>query len=66
MTYLEYPKTDKQALEYAKQVAENKGDKRHAIRLAPNNPFGITHAICCEEELQDYLQNGCELIKEDL
>ena len=63
MTYIEYPKTDKEALIYAQQVAENKGEKRHAIRLTPNNPYGITHAVCPDEELQDYLRDGCTLIK---
>lgn len=63
MTYLEYPKTDKQALEYAAQVAENRGEARHAIRLAPDNPYGITHAICSSDDLADYLANGCELIQ---
>jgi len=63
MTYTEYPKTDKEALAYAQQIAENKGEKRHAIRLAPNNPFGVTHAVCGDDDLADYLANGCTLIE---
>jgi hypothetical protein len=63
MTYTEYPKTDKEALAYAQQIAENKGEKRHAIRLAPNNPFGVTHAVCGGDDLADYLANGCTLIE---
>lgn len=62
MTIHEYPKTDKQALAYAQEIAENKGEQRHAIRLAPNNPYGLTHAICASDDLADYLANGCTLI----
>jgi hypothetical protein len=63
MSYTEYPKTDADALAYAQQIAENKGEKRHAIRLAPNNPYGITHAVCTDADLADYLANGCALIR---
>ena len=63
MTYAEYPKTDRDALAYAKQIAENKGEHMNAIRLAPNNPFGVTHAVCSDSELADYIQRGCTLIQ---
>jgi len=62
MHYPKYPKTDIQALAYAAQIAENKSENRHAIRLAPDNAYGITHAVCSDEDLQDYLDNGCTLI----
>jgi hypothetical protein len=62
MSYSEYPKTDESCLAYARMVTANKGEVRHALRLAPNNPYGVTHAICGNEDLADYLENGCSLI----
>jgi hypothetical protein len=61
MYYSEYPKTDESCLAYARMVTANKGEVRHALRLAPNNPYGLTHAICGNEDLADYLENGCSL-----
>ncbi len=62
MTFAEYPKTDAQCIAYAQQIAENKGEKRHALRLAKNNAYGITHAVCADIDLPDYLAAGADLI----
>lgn len=63
MNYGKYPKTDRDALKYAKQIAENKGEHMNAIRIPNNNTVGVTHAVCADSELADYIHRGCTLIE---